>query len=497
MARTRDDHEELVALVDALAMGRPLDAEAFERLFPRDFAHRTLTRVEQIRAMLGERAALAAAGSDEGRHALEADDLGEDTIDTEAIDIPFPTAPGQHPRYGLEGLLGQGGVAEVYLARDRRLGRPVALKALRPEIGVTRRGRQRFIAESQTTARLAHPGIIPVHDAGKLLDGRLFFTMQKVEGRTLRSVLEALRAGEPAEIARFSVLRLLALFHRVCMTVAYAHDQGVVHRDLKPENILLGAYGEVYVADWGLSRPLDDENSRLTLEGEAIGTLYYMAPEQACGELEEQGAGLDVWALGVMLYELLTLERPFVGKSVINLVYVIATEPPRPARGWSDGRPLAEPLQALIDDALIKDSADRTLSARAMADRLAAWLEGSDPRSTRGETTPGGPAPPVPDDPPEASSEEPELREPRVAAALLGEARAEGDPEATVLDGVDELAPGEPDTEPRDGRDTAPRRSIALADDPRDPLGDATAPVDRGGETAPLDAPPGSPCPAG
>ncbi len=366
-----DDQDDLGALLDALARGRPLDVDVFQRLFPPDFAHRTLTRVEQLRAMLAEREAV------DPRF-----DPGDTLIDQPDGDPDYPllTPLGQHPRYGLGELLGAGGVAEVYVALDRRLGRSVALKALRPEVGEQRRNRQRFVAESQTTARLAHPGIIPVHDAGKLADGRLFFTMRRVQGRTLRDVVDALRDGDPITAGQFPAPRLVSIFQRVCMTVAYAHDQGIIHRDLKPENILIGTYGEVYVADWGLSRPFDEEadpEDRLTREGEAIGTLYYMAPEQACGELEDQGPGIDVWALGVILYELLSLERPFVGRSIINLVYVIATDPPRPIREVTPPeRALPDALVELIDEALIKEVAERTLTAKGMADRISAWLDG-------------------------------------------------------------------------------------------------------------------------
>jgi len=199
-----DDPDELTTLVDALQQGFAVDADLFQRLFPPDFAHRTLTRVEQIRAMLAER---------QSEQTLDTQVDGVDTFiePPPPLDLPFhidddeptpvanPVPPpsthtplGQDMRYGLRGMLGEGGVAQVYLAFDRRLGRPVALKALRPEIGHTRRGRTRFAAESRITARLAHPGIIPVHDAGKLADGRFFFTMQKVEGRTLRDVIDAL-----------------------------------------------------------------------------------------------------------------------------------------------------------------------------------------------------------------------------------------------------------------------------------------------------------------
>lgn len=380
-----DEQDELISLVDALAQGRSLDPDLFERLFPPDFAHRTLTRVEQVRAMLAERF----AGTPPDTVVDVVDTVLDDPFDDDMpLANPLHTPLGQHTRYGLGSLLGSGGVAEVYLARDRRLARNVALKALRPEIGRNARNRQRFIAESQITARLAHPGIIPVHDAGKLADGRLFFTMQRVEGRTLRSVIEALRKGEAEAEAQFSLPRLMSIFQRVCMTVAYAHHQGVIHRDLKPENILIGPYGEVYVADWGLSRPFDEAepDERLTREGEAIGTLYYMAPEQACGELSEQGPGLDVWALGVILFELLTLGRPFVGRSIINLVYVIATDPPRPAHEVAPpGRTLPRPLVELVDAALIKDVAERTLSAREMADGVAAWLDGVETARRRQE----------------------------------------------------------------------------------------------------------------
>ncbi len=369
-----DSDDGLVALVKALADGQRVDVDLFDRLLPPDTMARTAMRVERVRALLAERQA-ARAGFDTQLDSLDGDDDGSLELAAGEREIGLDAPPDRAPRYELDGLLGQGGAAEVFRARDRRLGRAVALKALRPEIGVTRRGRLRFVGESHTTARLAHPGIIPVHDAGRLPDGRLFFTMQQVEGRTLRSVLDGLRADDPDDLAQFNLPRLLAAFQRVCLTIDYAHDRGVIHRDLKPENVLLGAYGEVYVADWGLSRPLDDDGDRLTREGETLGTLYYMAPEQACGELDDQGPPIDVWALGVMLYELLTLERPFVGKSVINLVYVIATEPPRPPVPWRD-RPLPGPLLALIDDALCKEVEDRTLTPRRMADRIGAWLEG-------------------------------------------------------------------------------------------------------------------------
>lgn len=422
---TGDDSDDgLLALVTALATGRRVDVDAFDRLLPPDTMARTAMRVERIRALLAERETTEVV-FDTQVDALDGDDDG--LLAAEAGEIGLDPQRDRGPRYTLDGLLGQGGAAEVFRARDRRLGRAVALKALRPEIGATRRGRLRFVGESHTTARLAHPGIIPVHDAGRLPDGRLFFTMQQVEGRTLRSVIDGLRADDADDLAQFNLPRLLAAFQRVCLTIDYAHDQGVIHRDLKPENVLIGAYGEVYVADWGLSRPLDDDGDRLTREGETLGTLYYMAPEQACGELEDQGPAIDVWALGVILYELLTLDRPFVGKSVINLVYVIATEPPRPPQPWRD-RPLPAPLLALVDDALHKEVEDRTLTPRQMADRIGAWLEGDGAADALGA---GGPL-----DPTEQTIDLADTAEDGVeASAEPGAGRL--DPDATLPDVLD------------------------------------------------------------
>ncbi len=253
-------------------------------------------------------------------------------------------------RYRVEGEIGRGGVGIVLRAQDVELGRAVALKILRREHlaheGLTRR----FIEEAQIGGQLEHPGIVPVHEMGRAPDGRPFFVMKLIQGRTLADLFAA-RTDPSLDRAR-----LLAIFEQVCLTVAYAHARGVIHRDLKPANVMVGAFGEVQVADWGLAKvvgrpepplaPTGTERSRdpgsnaaressaraaaaagpvstdrtsssalLSQAGAVLGTLAYMAPEQARGETEAIDARADVFALGAMLIELLTGKPPYGGDS--------------------------------------------------------------------------------------------------------------------------------------------------------------------------------------
>jgi serine/threonine-protein kinase len=164
---------------------------------------------------------------------------------------PLPANPLQE-RYVDLGLLGTGGMGEVRRVHDRRLGRTAALKSLRRELATHGPARARFVAEAEITAQLTHPGVIPVYDIGTLGDGRPFYTMKEVTGRTLAAAVAALHTmsapGEP------ELRRVVSLFVRVAETIAYAHDRGITHRDLKPDNVMIGAFGEVLVLDWGLAR---------------------------------------------------------------------------------------------------------------------------------------------------------------------------------------------------------------------------------------------------
>jgi serine/threonine protein kinase len=214
-------------------------------------------------------------------------------------------------RYELIDVLGRGGMGVVWRARDRDLDREVALKllddtgdeAVRAELA------QRLLREARVLARLEHPGIVPVHDAGRLADGRVYYAMKRVHGRRLD---EHVRDGCPLP-------ERLRVFERLCEAVAFAHSQGVLHRDLKPENVMVGAFGEVLVLDWGVARAAQPEpaagdaytaRAGGTAHGTVLGTPGYMAPEQARGDVERLDARTDVYALGGVLYFLLTGRAP-------------------------------------------------------------------------------------------------------------------------------------------------------------------------------------------
>lgn len=215
-------------------------------------------------------------------------------------------------RYEYGGRLGQGGMATVYLVHDRELQRPVALKVLHDPIADPDRT-ARLADEARILAQLEHPGIVPVHDMGTLPDGRLYYAMKLIRGKRLDQHVHA----------ETSLADRLRLFDRVCEAVAFAHAQGVIHRDLKPQNIMVGAFGEVLVLDWGVAQrlapPLPETTSngppataatKHLAHGTVVGTPGYMAPEQEQGDESRTGACTDVYALGGLLYFLLTGRAP-------------------------------------------------------------------------------------------------------------------------------------------------------------------------------------------
>jgi serine/threonine-protein kinase len=232
--------------------------------------------------------------------------------------------------YQLLERLGSGGLGEVYLSCDPGLNRLLALKVLRAEWQGDPDMERRFQAEARITGSLQHPAIVPVHNLGRLPDGRLYFTMKVVRGGTFAEML-----AEPGGSAAEQAARL-GVFAQVCQAVAYAHSKGVIHRDLKPENVMVGRFGEVQVLDWGLAKllprtgapgeqPTGDSDVVGARSGEvaqtcgAVGTLAYMAPEQANGEWDRADERLDVFGLGGILCAVLTGQPPYVGASAAEL----------------------------------------------------------------------------------------------------------------------------------------------------------------------------------
>ncbi|HET6578159.1 MAG TPA: protein kinase [Gemmatimonadales bacterium] len=260
-------------------------------------------------------------------------------------------------QYRLEQEIGAGGMATVYLAYDLRHDRRVALKVLRPELAAVI-GAERFLAEIKLTANLQHPHILPLFDSGEA-DGFLFYVMPFIEGESLRDRLVREKQLPVADAVRIGT--------EVASALDYAHRHGVVHRDIKPENILLHD-GRALVADFGIALAASKAGgSRMTETGMSLGTPHYMSPEQAMGE-REITARSDIYALGCVLYEMLTAEPPFEGATAQAIVARVLTESPRSLRPQRKSVP--PHVEAAVLTALEKLPADRFESAKAFAEAL-------------------------------------------------------------------------------------------------------------------------------
>jgi tRNA A-37 threonylcarbamoyl transferase component Bud32/pimeloyl-ACP methyl ester carboxylesterase len=262
-------------------------------------------------------------------------------------------------RYRIERVLGAGGMATVYLAQDLRHQRHVALKVLHPELSASL-GSERFLREITIAAGLTHPHILPVHDSGSA-DGVLFYVMPYVDGLSLRQRLE--REGE------LPVAEAVHILREIADAVSLAHRRGIVHRDLKPENVMLSGEHAV-VADFGVAKALHvaGDGERLTATGMAIGTPAYMAPEQAAGDAMTDHRA-DIYALGVLGYELLTGAPPFVGGSPQQVVVAHLTRAPEPIESVRPGIPPR--IAAAVMRCLEKRPADRWQSADEFRRQLA------------------------------------------------------------------------------------------------------------------------------
>ncbi len=300
---------------------------------------------------------------------------GPSPVDTA---LPDPRLPDVE-RLRLVNLLGQGGMGEVWSCRDGHLGRELAFKrATSPDASA----QARFVREARVQGQLEHPGIVPVHELG-LRDGRLFFTMKRVRGVTLGEVLRRLGEGDAETRARFPRFKLLAVAAALARTLDFAHARGVVHRDLKPGNVMLGDYGEVYLLDWGLAKVGAAEDARgsqeivtqpdATLAGAVMGTPGYMAPEQAAGQAATSAS--DVWALGAVLFELLTLAPLLEGRSALELLAATQTFKARALRDEPSTADVAPELDALLARALSPAPGARP-TARQFAEGLDDVLSG-------------------------------------------------------------------------------------------------------------------------
>ncbi|WP_329149136.1 Stk1 family PASTA domain-containing Ser/Thr kinase [Streptomyces sp. NBC_01456] len=270
-------------------------------------------------------------------------------------------------RYELGSVLGRGGMAEVYLAHDTRLGRTVAVKTLRVDLARDPSFQARFRREAQSAASLNHPSIVAVYDTGEdYVDGVSipYIVMEYVDGSTLRELLHSGRKLLPE--------RSLEMTTGVLQALEYSHRAGIVHRDIKPANVMLTRTGQVKVMDFGIARAMGDAGMTMTQTAAVIGTAQYLSPEQAKGE--QVDARSDLYSTGCLLYELLTVRPPFVGDSPVAVAYQhVREEPQKPSNFDPEITP---EMDAIVLKALVKDPDYRYQSADEMRADIEAALEG-------------------------------------------------------------------------------------------------------------------------
>jgi serine/threonine-protein kinase len=372
----------------APASSTPDGIYLLERATEADELHRRVTR--ELRSELPS-----------ARHFVPAIELG--------LDVAFADDPESHPsraltsahRYQLYGEIGRGGMGRILRGRDLAIGREVAVKVMLDGKDRTEADIRRFWMEVQATGQLEHPAIVPVHDVGRLPSGQLYYVMKMLAGRNLADVVAGLRRGTPAIVDEFPRTRLLTIFQQVAYAVAFAHARGVVHRDIKPANIMVGRYGEVTLLDWGLAKILRAGTSvpapsmaeapvRIhehlsagdTAEGTITGTPQYMAPEAITGASERIDEKSDVYGLGAVLYELLTLEAAFEDRGFVQTLVDVRTGQLVPPRRRAPDRGITPDLEELCLQAMSFDPVDRP-TAKQLADDIGRILEGTKERERR------------------------------------------------------------------------------------------------------------------
>src|ERR687898_742872 len=267
-------------------------------------------------------------------------------------------------RYEIHKRVGRGGMADVFLARDRLLDRQVAIKVLFPAFAVDPNFVERFRREAQAAANLSHPNIVNVYDWGKY-EGTYFIAMEYVQGRTLADILRAnghVTSKQAAEIAS-----------EVAAALNFAHEAGLVHRDIKPANILIGSNGQVKVADFGIARAMNaPTEANLTQAGAVMGTASYFSPEQAQGAQPDPRS--DLYSLGVVMYEMVAGRPPFTGENPVSIAYKQVHDNPQPLNQLLVDIPRA--YEAIVAKLLAKDPNVRYTTATALRDDLRRFRNG-------------------------------------------------------------------------------------------------------------------------
>ena len=359
--------------------------EEVERLLRRKLARHGGDAHRSLASVTDARVAESLAGVDDPEVRSLVTEIGGGAAYASTLDYPAES----RARYSLIRLHARGGLGRVWLARDPVLGRNVALKELLPERADEPAFRARFLDEARITGQLEHPGIVTIHELGhRPDDGRPFYTMRYVEGRTLSAAVQEHHSRR--EACSDHALRLSGLlnaFVAVCNAIAFVHSRGVIHRDLKGQNVILGDFGEVVVLDLGLAklvaRPEGERAAPAvvvergvdhvpTLHGQPMGTPGYMAPEQAEGRHDLVGLGTDIYGLGAVLYEILTGRPPFETSASPDALRQVCERDPVPPRQVCAATPRA--LEAICLRALARCPADRYSSATELAEDVRRWL---------------------------------------------------------------------------------------------------------------------------
>jgi len=356
--------------------------------------------------------------------------VGSAVLDISLLEpTPSSSSPAENRmrsrKYQIDGPIAEGGMGTVLAARDLHVGRTVAMKVMRPEVQGSEELRRRFLREAEVLGQLEHPNIVPMHDLGLNAENQPFYTMKFVNGVTLAEAIEELKTGAAVSVARYPLSLLLTLFQKVCDAIAFAHSKGIVHRDLKPENIMIGEFGEVLVMDWGLAKilagkpphkaegprepePREPETAEigaappenpadLTQAGAVMGTPRFMAPEQVEGRVDDIDARTDVFALGGVLYQILTLRPPVGGASAAEVFRKIRTGEILPPAHFNDpkavesdgtirvppltlahcpGRRVPESLSAVVMKAMSVRREDRYQAVRDLQREIQAYQDG-------------------------------------------------------------------------------------------------------------------------
>ncbi len=297
--------------------------------------------------------------------------------------------------YALLKEIARGGMGQIYEGNDPQLARQVAVKVS----SLAQGGEDpRFAQEAKVLAKLAHPNIVPVYNLGTDSQGRPFYSMKLVKGRSLQAILKQLQQGDAETKAHFTRARLLSIFQKVCDAMAFAHSHRILHRDLKPDNVMVGEFGEVLVMDWGLAKVIGTAETvtgtgvasgsdfGMTLEGEVMGTPQYMSPEQAAGVVAELDERSDIYSLGGILYAILTLRPPIDGKSLDEVLSKVKSghitpiettgDAPPPASGMAARKVVPLELVAVVRKAMALDKGKRYQSIREFSADIEAYLNG-------------------------------------------------------------------------------------------------------------------------